>query len=383
MMLKASDSEIGISIDLGIVDGAENFDVNLVELLNFIAICNDDNIAFEVHGSDVYISSGESKIILSMFDVDSKTIENYMLDELEKSSVAKIIKEDIEINENVFKSIDKNNPKFELNGMLLDLKNKKIVATDTKRLSVNSIDIDYKGLMNEVIIPRAALQDVKSMNNIKISQNYISFKSEDKIITSRLIIGKYPQYERIIPQNYNFRIMVNGLELKNNLKKIKSNEIELQFINNTMMIKTENGGSISMECYYPSNNEFIISCNKKYLYDAILVNEIKICINDSNVPFTIEQNGGLQKTVIMPVVDDYNCYTAAIKRDFIENSYEFTYKEVIKKRNPPVNKDKIIRDLKSEILQLQEKLKSYEDKKSVVKSEIFNNIFNNCKRIGA
>jgi len=34
-------------------------------------------------------------------------------------------------------------------------------------------------------------------------------------------------------------------------------------------------------------------------------------------------------------------------------------------------------------LQLQEKLKKYEDKNSVVKSEIFNNIFNNCKSIGA
>ena len=256
MMLKASDIEIGISIDLGVVENAINFDVNLLELLGFVAICNDDNISFEALGNDVHISSGSSKIVLNMFEVNKKTIEDYMQDELKISSVAKAINEHIDISENIFKSIDRNNPKFELNGMLLDLKNKKIVATDTKRISINSIDIDYKGLMNEVIIPRAALQDVKSISDIKISQNYISFSSEDKIITARQIIGKYPQYERIIPQNYNFKIMVNGLELKNNLKKIKSNEIVLHFINNAMTIKTSNGGSFNMECYYPSNNEF-------------------------------------------------------------------------------------------------------------------------------
>jgi len=383
LMLKASNGEIGISIDLGVVENAINFDVNLLELLDFVAICNDDNISFDVHGNDVHISSGASNIILNMFEVNEKTIENYMQDELKNSSVAKIIKENIEINENIFKSIDRYNPKIELNGMLLDLKNKKIVSTDTRRMSINSIDIDYKGLMDEVIIPRAALQDVKSISDIKISQNYISFKADDKIITTRQIIGEYPSYDRIISFDYNFKIMVNGLELKNYLKKIKDNDIVLHFINNAMTIKTSNGGSFNMECYYPSNNEFIFSCDKRYLSDSILVNEIQICINDSNLPFTIEQNGGKQQTVIMPIRDAYDCATQSIKRDFIENSYKFTYKEIIKKRKSPVNKDKIIRDLKSEILQLQEKLKKYEDKNSVVKSEIFNNIFNNCKSIGA
>lgn len=379
-ILKATDNEVGISIDLGVVENAFSFDVRLVELLEFAIACNNESIEFYKVDDMISVKSGLSTTMLESFGITEMYLESLMLEDLQRSSVAKVINNEINISESIFKSIDKNNPKFELNGMLLDLKNKKLIATDTRRMAIQDIDIDCNGLEDEIIIPRAAVQDVKSITDITISKNYISFKDGDRKITSRQIMGKYPDYERIISHDYNFKVKINGIELKNYLKKIKKCDITLSFKNNIVDIMTEAGNKIQLECSYPSDTIFEISCDKMYLQDAIIDNKIELCFNDSEMPFTVSQEK--TKTVIMPIVfNGSNNDIKSIKKDFIEKNSYFTYKEATKKRSPAVNKDKIIRDLEKKVLELEERLKVYEDKNSIVKNKIFNNIFENAKKV--
>lgn len=382
LVMKASNNKVSISIPLDAVGEVFNFDVKLIDLLDYAKGCINEDIKITVNDNKVLFESGEAKITLNMFELTYDTIEDYMQQELERSSVAKVINETIVIPDSNYAAIDKNNPKHELTGLLIDLRNKKIVSTDTRRLSIADINIDYKGIIDQVIIPKQALQDAKEISNIRISQNYISFDADNKKIICEQIIGKYPEYFRIIPREYNFKVNINGIDLKNTLKKIKSNDIELNFFDNKLKIIGENNSSISIECYYPSKNTFSISAAKKYILDAVIDNELELCFNEDNIPFTVNNILSGSQTVIMPiatgiVVNDI----FLIKDDFHKDNTAFIYKQEIKKRSAPVNKDKIIKDLRNEVAALQKKLEEYEDKKSIVKNAVFNNIFNAAQQV--
>ena len=61
-------------------------------------------------------------------------------------------------------SIDKNNPKFELNGAFFDIKNKKLVSTDTRRLHIIDANFTINNLSENFIVPKFI---ITYLSNIK------------------------------------------------------------------------------------------------------------------------------------------------------------------------------------------------------------------------
>jgi len=102
--------------------------------------------------------------------------------------------------------------RYYLNGVLLIVEgnNLKVVATDGHRLSYNAGAIDGNYKKQEIIIPRKAvtelcklLGDVKDPVEVEFSpqQVKVSFSGIDLI--SKVIDGKFPDYERVIPKYSN------------------------------------------------------------------------------------------------------------------------------------------------------------------------------------
>lgn len=97
-------------------------------------------------------------------------------------------------------------------GVLLEIKGEEatMVATDTFRLAVKRFVTGTPSaeLIN-VIIPGKALNEVvRTMGSgekvaVTISQNHIMFETENLLITSRLISGRFPSYRQVIPENFN------------------------------------------------------------------------------------------------------------------------------------------------------------------------------------
>ena len=125
--------------------------------------------------------------------------------------------------------VDKKNPKFELNGMLLDKVNKKIVATNTRALIVyECADLEVDGILHKSAI-ELALKSVVGKNEKDVVfhsrdgamydfytrpvldiQTLITEDRDPKegaIISMPTIDGIYPNYERI-------QFDVNGKDVK-------------------------------------------------------------------------------------------------------------------------------------------------------------------------
>ncbi|UCD35410.1 MAG: DNA polymerase III subunit beta [Nitrospiraceae bacterium] len=113
--------------------------------------------------------------------------------------------------------------RYTLNGLLLHFiprkKNieVKMVGTDGHRLSV--IAIALEGTLSEekkLILPKKAAMELKKLIEgmsgtvtLFIDRNHIFFRTDDIMLTSRLIEGTYPNYEQVIPKNNEKTVIVD------------------------------------------------------------------------------------------------------------------------------------------------------------------------------
>jgi DNA polymerase III subunit beta len=125
--------------------------------------------------------------------------------------------------------------RYYLNGMLVVLEGEeiKVVATDGHRLSYASGKVEQAQEKREVILPRKAvlelsrlLADSDEAVSIQIYAGQVRFRFGSVDMVTKLIDGKFPDYTRVIPTNYQKHIMVSRAQLLQSLQRaaILSNE---------------------------------------------------------------------------------------------------------------------------------------------------------------
>jgi len=117
----------------------------------------------------------------------------------------------------------------EITGIFIKINKKdiKMVATDSFRLGEKIIfEIDKKDDNSySLIIPQRTAQELIRILNEESGQlsmvaenNQVFFELGDTQIISRLIDGQYPDYQQIIPKNFNITAIVDREEILNNIK---------------------------------------------------------------------------------------------------------------------------------------------------------------------
>jgi DNA polymerase-3 subunit beta len=125
--------------------------------------------------------------------------------------------------------------RYYLNGMLLVLEGEliRVVATDGHRLSYASGAVETQAEKREVILPRKAvleltrlLTDSEDPVSIELYANQVRFRFGTVELTTKIIDGKFPDYTRVIPANYQKHITVDRIVLLQALQRaaILSNE---------------------------------------------------------------------------------------------------------------------------------------------------------------
>ncbi|MFZ9678868.1 MAG: DNA polymerase III subunit beta [Quisquiliibacterium sp.] len=102
--------------------------------------------------------------------------------------------------------------RYYLNGLLLvtDGNVVRVVATDGHRLAYCQAEIDGEPLArNEVIIPRKTVLELQRLLSdgdelvlIDVATNQVRFRFGDVEMVSKLVEGKFPDYQRVIPTGY-------------------------------------------------------------------------------------------------------------------------------------------------------------------------------------
>ena len=125
--------------------------------------------------------------------------------------------------------------RYYLNGMLLVLEGElmRVVATDGHRLSFASTSITKQSDKREVILPRKAvleltrlLTDGEEPVEIELFANQVRFRFDAIELTTKIIDGKFPDYTRVIPTQYQKHVAIDRTLLLQALQRaaILSNE---------------------------------------------------------------------------------------------------------------------------------------------------------------
>ncbi|HEX7370505.1 MAG TPA: DNA polymerase III subunit beta [Rhodanobacteraceae bacterium] len=126
--------------------------------------------------------------------------------------------------------------RYYLNGLLLDLRDTELrcVATDGHRMAMAQTALDKAaGGARQLIIPRKGVMELLGLFEtsddaveIEFSSNHLRVRRTDVMFTSKLIDGRFPDYEAVIPLGADKIVQVDRETLRNALQRaaILSNE---------------------------------------------------------------------------------------------------------------------------------------------------------------
>lgn len=125
--------------------------------------------------------------------------------------------------------------RYYLNGLLVEVNDNilSVVGTDGHRLSFTSTEITKSYNKQEFILPRKTvieliklLDDSEHEVSIEISQAQVNFSFSDIRLISKVIDGKFPDYNRVIPKNHQNSFVVNRVSILTAMQRasILSNE---------------------------------------------------------------------------------------------------------------------------------------------------------------
>jgi DNA polymerase III subunit beta len=184
-------------------------------------------------------------------------------------------------------AISTDETRYVLNGLYLQTSSNKIevVATDGRRLAYivgGSLPKASKRL--NIIIPSKAINELNRIIDrdgevsISFSENQISFELDDILLVSRLIEGRFPNYEQVIPKSCPLKMKINTNELLNAVKRVsllspeKSESIKLALSDNKMIISanTQGVGEAEEEIAIAyKGTKFEVAYNPRYIADVL------------------------------------------------------------------------------------------------------------------
>ncbi|MGD9970051.1 MAG: DNA polymerase III subunit beta [Sulfuricurvum sp.] len=313
LFAKATDYEIGLTMQTNAVNVEEPGAVtaNGKKLLDIIRILKDEEIDLSVEKDTLHIRQKRSNFKLPTY----KSSEFPSFPSTDgKPNIAINSQLLIESLKKITPAADTNNPKFELNGALIDIQSNQInfVSTDTRRLALVHIDSQNDHELS-IILPKKAIIEIQKLfsQNIEIyyDNTHLIIKSEDSLFFTKLINGKFPDYSRIIPKEAHRAIQLPKHAIVTAIKQITtiSNDLKLTFQKDAILFESLSDDNIEAKTAVEIDNgfdtPFVLAVNSRYILDflgQIQNTSFTLEANESNQPFVLKDENF--KTIVMPIV---------------------------------------------------------------------------------
>jgi len=313
VIIKATDGEIGLAItsDNMIIEDEGTFTANGKKFLDIVRILKNDEIILESIENTLHIKQEKSKFKLPTFNPQNypsfPLVENKPQITLDSINLIRGFKK-------ISSAIDNNNPKFELNGALLDIKQNetKLVGTDTRRLSIVSLTTQNEQEFS-LIIPKKAILEIQKLFmdqiNIYYDDTNLIIQNENHYFFTRLINGNYPDYGRIVPNESKMTISLPKKEMLEAIKMITtiSQEIKVTFNEHGLLFNSLTADNVEakteLQIHTGIADSFELNVNSRYLLDFIAQVEestFQILLNEPTLPFVLKDKEFI--TVIMPII---------------------------------------------------------------------------------
>ena len=213
--------------------------------------------------------------------------------------------------------------RYYLNGLLMQAEGDqlRLVATEGHRLAYSSTTIDADLPKSEIILPRKTVLELFKLLNqpnepitIELLNNQVRFRCNDTVIVSKIVDGKFPDFNRVIPLDNDKIFLVGRTQLLGALERaaILANEkfrgVRLQLNPGVMRVLCSNNeqeeAQEELEIAY-QGNELEVGFNISYLMDVLRnvhADDLQLAFGDANrsTLFTIPDNPNF-KYIVMPM----------------------------------------------------------------------------------
>ena len=322
LSVTATDLEVELVADAGMdVEAGGEITVSGRKLLDICrALPDETRVDISVTGEKLVVRAGRSKFSLATLPAaEFPTIEDIKAGqtiEVAQDALHRLI-------DKTHFSMAQQDVRYYLNGMLLETAGKylRAVATDGHRLALSQIKLETDDLAaQQVIVPRKGVLELArlltgtGMVNIELGTNHIRIQLDGIRFTSKLIDGRFPEYERVIPKDLSNELTADRASLKGALQRtaILSNEkyrgIRLIIRDSGVVMQAHNPeqeeAEEELEVNY-SGEDIEIGFNVNYLLDALGAvdgEEVALSVLDSNSSCLIREPGkDDSKFVVMPM----------------------------------------------------------------------------------
>ena len=322
LLVTATDLEVELvaSAEVAVETGGE-ITVSGRKLLDICkALPDGSDIDISLSGEKLVVRSGRSKFSL----VTLPAAEFPSVEDIKAGQTIKVSQEVLgRLIEKTHFSMAQQDVRYYLNGMLLETggKHLRAVATDGHRLALYEAEIDGAALdEQQVIVPRKGVLELQRLLdgdgtlNIELGANHVRIQLKGIRFTSKLIDGRFPEYDRVIPKESSNELKADKASLRSALQRtaILSNEkyrgIRLIIRDSGVVIQAHNPeqeeAEEELEVTY-SGEDIEIGFNVNYLLDALGAvdgDEVTLSVLDSNSSCLIRQPGSDEgKFVVMPM----------------------------------------------------------------------------------
>ncbi len=325
LRLTGTDLEVEMVASLPLAEAAQDGEVTVParKLLDIVkSLPAGGELKFERDGQKITLKSGRSRYSLatlpaSEFPNIEQGVGNQAI-ELEVDTLKKLI-------DSTAFSMAQQDVRYYLNGMLLEVTADRLrtVATDGHRLAMADATVTT-GVASklQVIVPRKGIlelsrlltEDGDSKAKLSLGGNHVRVEYGNLTFTSKLIDGKFPDYERVLPKNSDKAVLAQREELRSALSRaaILSNEkyrgIRLALSSGTLGIAANNPEQeeaheeIGVD-YKGADLE--IGFNVSYLLDVLNTlkgGQVKLALGDSNSSALIsDAENAASWYVVMPM----------------------------------------------------------------------------------
>lgn len=286
------------------------------------SLSDDATLEFTVDDNKMVIKSGRSR-----FSLATLPASDFPNTEEEPGTIELIVPQQAlkSLLDGTSFAMAQQDVRYYLNGMLIELAPEylRVVATDGHRLAMQTLNMEtHVDSATQLILPRKGVIELGRLLtgdeadiSIIFGRNHVRAKTRDVTFTSKLVDGKFPDYNRVLPRGGDKVVMGDRLELKQAFARtsILSNEkyrgVRVLLSDAEIKIEANNPDQEQAEesVVVDYQGEMIeIGFNVSYLVDVLTVlhsERVKMTLIDSNSSALLEAADGNGEAlyVVMPM----------------------------------------------------------------------------------
>jgi DNA polymerase-3 subunit beta len=288
LSLTATNIEMEVTIQLQeVVQASQDGSVTLParKIYDLISTLADGTrLEFSIEAHQALMKVGRSRYKLSALDAADFPLIDVSAQEttavIAQSVLAKMMKQ-------VEFAMAQQDVRYYLNGMLVEMDGDQLtlVATDGHRLAKASTTLaQAQSEKTQLIVPRRTVTELlKALNDagdvtLGLAKNYLTLNLDNLSMKVKLIEGKFPEYQRVIPVNMPYMLAVDKAELLTALSRVsilandKLRGVRMSVSSDSIELTTNNPEQDEADEFIEANfngDAFVTGYNLRYLQEAL------------------------------------------------------------------------------------------------------------------